>query len=222
MTCFQARGSHFRALHHFKAGIPGVLTHLHLKIHDSTVQCTCMHIKVATGPHVNLAIVLLLLVILPREHDVDYSVDHWHGSLLMAKRTANTHNSELFIVPLSDPSQQRLLLEHRHEFKIEDFAVFENFVAVIERSSSSGLQECRVFALPESKDPAGVCGLTLRYDLCQCLEFCFYALCSVDFVCASCVACVGALNACAIRRLLLDMLLCSELIKMLPTLANCF
>jgi protease II len=95
-------------------------------------------------------------VVLPREHDVDYGVDHWHGALFMTKRTSNTPNSELFIVPISDPSQQRLLLEHRHGFKIEDIALSGNFVAVLERSASTGLQECRVFALPNDKDPARV------------------------------------------------------------------
>lgn len=95
-------------------------------------------------------------VMMPRTHDVDYHVDHWHGSLFMVKRTHDTPNSELVIAPLADPTQQHVLLEHRRDVKLEDVAVSERHLAVLERSAKVGLQECRVHKLPASKAASDV------------------------------------------------------------------
>jgi protease II len=74
----------------------------------------------------------------------------------MCKRTRDTPNSEIYVAPLADPSDQRLLLAHRPDVKIEETSLSDGFYAILERSAKSGLQEIRVFKLPESKDQAEV------------------------------------------------------------------
>lgn len=98
----------------------------------------------------------LIQVLLERAPNVDYDIDHWQGSIFMCKRTSATPNSEIFIASLCDPSKQRLLLAHRPDAKIEETSLSDGFYVILERSAQLGLQEIRIFALPESKDQAEV------------------------------------------------------------------
>ena len=94
-------------------------------------------------------------VVLPRVADVDYSVEHWHGHLFMVKRTSTTPNSEVYMCPLQDPTQQQLLRPHRDEVKIEELHVFKRHIALLERKN--GLSECHVFTLPDPNSNTEVC-----------------------------------------------------------------
>lgn len=87
-----------------------------------------------------------------RTPNVDYDVDHWHGALFMTRRTEDKPNSEVVIAPLARPAEARELLPHRQDVKLEDTCVKDGHFVVMERSAEKGLQECRVFALPESHD----------------------------------------------------------------------
>ena len=102
-------------------------------------------------------------VVLEREADVDYDLDHWNGSLFMTRRTKDTPNSEVLIAPLEAPGEARLLLEHRPDVKIEDTALSNDFFAVMERSAEKGLQECCVYELPSSREADAVRTCPLRW-----------------------------------------------------------
>lgn len=104
-------------------------------------------------------------MLLQRTPDIDNSVDHWHGSLFIVRRTKDTPNSQILIAPLASPEDTRPLIEHREDVKIEDTCLADAHFAVIERSAQKGLQECRVFQLPESHDAADVRNCCLSTDL---------------------------------------------------------
>jgi protease II len=114
-----------------------------------TVQMSCALTAEFFHPRWSVAQILL-----PRMHDVEYSVQHWHGHLFMVKRTTDTPNSEVLMTSLEDPSQQRSLRPHREDVKIEDMLVFDKHIAVLERVN--GLSECHVFELSDPSSAANV------------------------------------------------------------------
>lgn len=104
-------------------------------------------------------------VILPRQTDVEYDVGHWHGSLVMVKRSAAAPNSEVVVAPLAAPTEQRVVLPHRPDVKLEDLVLAERHVAVFERANA--LPRCVVYAMPPERDTDKIelrDGETLAFD----------------------------------------------------------
>eukprot|EP00878_Enallax_costatus_P023740 GHUV01025278.1.p1 GENE.GHUV01025278.1~~GHUV01025278.1.p1 ORF type:complete len:552 (+),score=140.91 GHUV01025278.1:456-2111(+) len=100
-------------------------------------------------------------VILPRTQDVEYSVSHHPGSnsssgggssgsggwFLMVYRDPSKPNSELRVAPVDDPSQQKVLLPHRDDVKLEHASVGAKWIVVSERSRAQ--QSVVIYRVPE-------------------------------------------------------------------------
>lgn len=85
-------------------------------------------------------------VVLPRQEDVEYSVDDRGDQLFITIRDRLRPNSELLVAPRSDPSATRVVMPHRHDVKLEDVIVSEDYLVAFERSQ--GLQQAVAYALP--------------------------------------------------------------------------
>ncbi|KAF8063007.1 dapb1 [Scenedesmus sp. PABB004] len=77
--------------------------------------------------------------VLSRVQDVEYDVSHHPGGgaggwFLITYRDPTKPNSELRVAPVSDPSQQTVLLPHRADVKLEGASVGERWLVISERS----------------------------------------------------------------------------------------
>lgn len=75
-------------------------------------------------------------VLLPRQHNVDYDVEHWHDAFLVLRRSADTPNSELWAVPLQDTTRHTVLLAHRPDVTLEHMEVSARHVVMFERAEA--------------------------------------------------------------------------------------
>jgi len=89
-------------------------------------------------------------VILPREADHEYSVDH-RGGLFYIRTNQGAKNFRLVTAPVSDPGKAnwKEIIPHRKEIKLDDIDPFANHLVVSELEN--GLQQLRVVDLRNSK-----------------------------------------------------------------------
>lgn len=89
-------------------------------------------------------------VILPREADHEYSVDH-RGNLFYIRTNQGAKNFRLVTTPVSDPQKKnwKEIVAHRLAVKLDDIDLFANHLVVSELEN--GLQEIRVIDLKTNK-----------------------------------------------------------------------
>jgi oligopeptidase B len=89
-------------------------------------------------------------VILPREADHEYSVDH-RGDLFYIRTNKAAKNFRLVTAPVSDPQTKnwKEIIAHRPEVKLDDLDLFANHLVVTELEN--GLQLLRVVDLKNNK-----------------------------------------------------------------------
>jgi oligopeptidase B len=89
-------------------------------------------------------------VILPREAEHEYSVDHRDG-LFYIRTNQNAKNFRLVTAPVSDPSKKnwKEVVPHRPAVKIDDIDLFSNHLVLSELEG--GLQHLRVIDLKTNK-----------------------------------------------------------------------
>ncbi|CAD7697011.1 unnamed protein product [Ostreobium quekettii] len=85
-------------------------------------------------------------VLLPRTPNVEYTAKHRDGYFYCDIRDERRPNSELIVMAVGRPDQQKVLIPHRYDVKLECFCLSENHLAVFERSNA--LQSARIFRLP--------------------------------------------------------------------------
>lgn len=96
-------------------------------------------------------------VVLPRVQDVEYSVVDRGEYFYITLRDQARPNSELSAAPIANPSQQKVLIPHSRDVKLEGVTVGERYMVVFERSG--GLERARVHVLPDSLGaPEGLLG----------------------------------------------------------------
>jgi oligopeptidase B len=90
-------------------------------------------------------------VILPRENEHEYSVDHRDGQFYI-RTNKDAKNFRLVTAPVDKPQPEnwKELLPHRKEVLLESVALFENYGVVSERAG--GLPRLRVFDWGSAKD----------------------------------------------------------------------
>lgn len=89
-------------------------------------------------------------VILAREADHEYSVDH-RGGLFYIRTNQGAKNFRLVTAPVSDPRKTnwKEIIPHRKEVKLDDVDLFANHLVVSELEN--GLQQLRIVDLRNSK-----------------------------------------------------------------------
>jgi oligopeptidase B len=89
-------------------------------------------------------------VILPRQADHEYSVDH-RGNLFYIRTNQNAKNFRLVTAPVSDPQPKnwKEVIAPRADVKIDDIDLFANHMVVTELEN--GLQQLRVIDLKTNK-----------------------------------------------------------------------
>ncbi|KAB2907379.1 MAG: S9 family peptidase [Ignavibacteriaceae bacterium] len=91
-------------------------------------------------------------VFIPREKDVEYSIDHHPSGWFITVKDDNSKNSKVYRAPLQgyeDKSKWQEFIPHDPKVKIEYIAVYQKFVAVQERSE--GLRRIRTISLDGAK-----------------------------------------------------------------------
>lgn len=92
-------------------------------------------------------------VVLPRAHEVEYSVDDRGDHLFITIRDEARPNSEVLVAPLASPGATAVLLPHREDVKIEHVEVSKDFLVSFERRQ--GLQQAVVHRLPSDGSTPG-------------------------------------------------------------------
>jgi oligopeptidase B len=89
-------------------------------------------------------------VILPREADHEYSVDH-RGDLFYIRTNKGAKNFRLVTAPVADPQTKnwKEIIAHRPEVKLDDIDLFSNYLVVTELEN--GLQQLRVVDLKNNR-----------------------------------------------------------------------
>jgi oligopeptidase B len=89
-------------------------------------------------------------VILAREPDHEYSVDH-RGDLFYIRTNQGAKNFRLVTAPVSDPRKTnwKEIIPHRREIKLDDIDLFANHLVVTELEN--GLQQLRIVDLKTNK-----------------------------------------------------------------------
>ncbi len=89
-------------------------------------------------------------VILPRENDHKYYVDH-RGDLLYIRTNKGGKNYRLVTAPAGDPSVRnwKEIVAHRPEVKLDDFDLFSDHMVLSERDK--GLQKLRVVGFSDNR-----------------------------------------------------------------------
>jgi oligopeptidase B len=89
-------------------------------------------------------------IILPREADHEYSVDH-RGDLFYIRTNQGAKNFRLVTAPVSDPRKAnwKEIIPHRKEVKLDDIDLFANHLVVSELEN--GLQQLRIVDLRNNK-----------------------------------------------------------------------
>jgi oligopeptidase B len=89
-------------------------------------------------------------VILPREADHEYSVDH-RGDLFYIRTNKAAKNFRLVTAPVADPQTKnwKEIIAHRPEVKLDDIDLFSNHLVVTELEN--GLQQLRVVDLKNNR-----------------------------------------------------------------------
>lgn len=92
----------------------------------------------------------ILRVILPRENDHKYYVDH-RGSLFYIRTNKGGKNYRLVTAPVNDPSVKnwKEIVAHRPEVKLDDVDLFYDYMVLSERDR--GLQKLRVINFSDNK-----------------------------------------------------------------------
>lgn len=91
-------------------------------------------------------------MILPREKDHEYSVDHWGGEFYITTNK-NAENSRVVRAPVSDPSEKnwKEFIPHNPAVKIEGIAFFKDHAVVSE--VENGLEYIKVLDLKTRRAP---------------------------------------------------------------------
>ena len=109
-------------------------------------------------------------VILPREADHEYSVDH-RGDLFYIRTNQGAQNFRLVTAPVSDPSKKnwKELIAHRPAVKLDDIDLFSDHMVVTELEN--GLQQLRILDLKNNKshrvefpEPVYTAGLSANHE----------------------------------------------------------
>lgn len=89
-------------------------------------------------------------IILPREADHEYDVDH-HGGLFYIRTNKGAKNFRVVTAPVADPSEKnwKEFITHQPAVKVDDLSFFVNHVVVSEWEG--GLQQLRVIDLKTKK-----------------------------------------------------------------------
>lgn len=88
-------------------------------------------------------------LVLPRQNNVEYSVDDRGDEFIITIRDSSRPNSEVLVAPMSNPSaSQKVIIPHRKEAKIEHVVVSNDYLVSFERIN--GLQQAIVYSLPSS------------------------------------------------------------------------
>lgn len=83
--------------------------------------------------------------ILPRQSDVEYSVDDRGDQFIITRRDVKKFNSEILVAPVENPEAYQVLIPHDDKVKIENIEVSAEYMAVFQRSG--GLQQSIVYSL---------------------------------------------------------------------------
>jgi len=89
-------------------------------------------------------------MILPREKDHEYSVDHYNGKFYITTNK-NAENSRVVRAPISDPSEKnwKEFIAHNPAIKIQGVSFFKNYAIVSEREN--GLEYLKVMNLKSKR-----------------------------------------------------------------------
>ncbi|KAI3426332.1 hypothetical protein D9Q98_008705 [Chlorella vulgaris] len=85
-------------------------------------------------------------VVLPRQTEVEYSVEDRGDHLFITVRDEARPNSELLVAPIADPTATQVLLPHREAIKLEHVEASQDYLVSFERVE--GLQQAVVYTLP--------------------------------------------------------------------------
>lgn len=86
-------------------------------------------------------------VILPRVNNVEYDIRHRGDHFFIEIRDEDRPNSEVLVVPVSDPTQTKVLIPHKTDVKIESMVASQSHLVVFQRIK--GLQEATIYDLPD-------------------------------------------------------------------------
>jgi oligopeptidase B len=106
----------------------------------TTTECRYLLTSTPTAPWV---------VLLPREHDHEYQVDHGGASFYIRTNGGRRRNFRLVEAPIADPQPERWreLIPHRDDVMLEDLEVFAGHTVVQERRE--GLIGLRITSLAD-------------------------------------------------------------------------
>lgn len=91
-------------------------------------------------------------IVLERQHDVEYSVDHRGDQLILIMRDASRPNQEVLVLPLRDlHSLPTVIMPHRDDVQIESIEVSKDHLVSFERCE--GLQQAVIYHLQGSIKP---------------------------------------------------------------------
>ena len=88
-------------------------------------------------------------LLMPREHDHEYGVDHWGDRFYIRTNGGGRRNFRLVSAPVDDPRPERFteLIAHRDEVMLEDVEVFADHYVTHEREE--GLIRLRITAIAD-------------------------------------------------------------------------
>jgi len=89
--------------------------------------------------------------VLPRQQDVEYSVEDRGEQFFITVRDQTRFNSEVLVAPIENPANAEKLIAHDKGVKIEHVELSKDFLTVFQRSG--GLQQAIVYELPENGSP---------------------------------------------------------------------
>ncbi|MBD3403049.1 prolyl oligopeptidase family serine peptidase [candidate division GN15 bacterium] len=83
-------------------------------------------------------------IIQPREHEVEYTVDHHDNHFYIVTNADDARNSKLMRAPVTDPGRENWeeMIPHRTDVKLSGVDLFTDYMAVYERRD--GLQTVRI------------------------------------------------------------------------------
>ncbi|GAB1442752.1 S9 family peptidase [Ignavibacteriales bacterium] len=127
----------------FNLGIGKTKTHDFLTLYSGSFTTTEVMLLDANNPTGTFK------PFMPRKKDVEYSIDHHRkDGFYILYKDDNSKNSKVYLAPLTgyqDMSKWKEIIAHDPKVKIESIDVFENFMAVQERTE--GLRRIRTIDL---------------------------------------------------------------------------
>ncbi|XP_020583722.1 uncharacterized protein LOC110026871 [Phalaenopsis equestris] len=94
-----------------------------------------------------------LRTLTPRVYGIDTSASHRGNHFFIKRRSEDFYNSELVYCSVDNPSETKMLLQHRESVKIQDFQLFSGHIAVYEREN--GLPIITMYSLPPIGEAIG-------------------------------------------------------------------